>query len=165
MPNTSSPGWNLVTSLPTASTTPATSAPGHGVLGRAEPEAREAHRVGQAGHDVPDAPVHAGRAHPHQHLVVADRGRVDVPELQDVGRAVGVLDDRLHGLVDPRRFGSFPCASLRVEPPAAPTGRHEDVETRSVSGLALSICGWIRTIDLTIMSRGQRLAAVRGCQA
>jgi hypothetical protein len=28
MPNTSSPGWNRVTSLPTASTTPATSMPG-----------------------------------------------------------------------------------------------------------------------------------------
>jgi hypothetical protein len=37
MPNTSSPGWNLVTSSPTASTTPATSAPGTGVLGARRP--------------------------------------------------------------------------------------------------------------------------------
>ena len=37
MPNTSSPGWNLVTSLPTASTTPATSVPGTGFLGARSP--------------------------------------------------------------------------------------------------------------------------------
>ena len=33
--------------------------------------------------------------HADQHLVVVDAGLVDLPELQDVGRAVRVLDDRL----------------------------------------------------------------------
>ena len=36
-PKTSSPGWNRVTSLPTASTTPATSIPGTGFLGARSP--------------------------------------------------------------------------------------------------------------------------------
>jgi hypothetical protein len=44
---------------------------------------------------VPDAAVHAGGVDAYQDLVVVDLGRVDVPELQDVGGAVGVLDDRL----------------------------------------------------------------------
>ena len=37
MPNTSSPGWNRVTSVPTAATTPATSRPRTGVLGARSP--------------------------------------------------------------------------------------------------------------------------------
>ena len=37
MPNTSSPGWNLVTPLPTASTTPARSLPGTGFFGARSP--------------------------------------------------------------------------------------------------------------------------------
>ena len=37
MPNTSSPGWNLLTFLPTASTTPATSEPMTGFLGARSP--------------------------------------------------------------------------------------------------------------------------------
>ena len=63
----------VVTSAPTASTRPASSRPRTAVLRRAQPEAGEADRVGQAGHEVPGAPVDAGRVHPHQHLVVADR--------------------------------------------------------------------------------------------
>ena len=81
MPNTSSPGWNLVTSLPTASTTPGEVHAQNRVLGRAQPVARQAYRVRQARHDVPDAAVHAGRVHAHQHLVVGDLGPVDVPQL------------------------------------------------------------------------------------
>jgi hypothetical protein len=34
-------------------------------------------RVGQAGHEMPEAPIHAGRMHTEQHLVVADLGPVD----------------------------------------------------------------------------------------
>ena len=52
-----------------------------GVLRCPQPVAREADRVRQAGHDVPDAPVDAGGAHADQDLVVADRGPVDVAEL------------------------------------------------------------------------------------
>jgi hypothetical protein len=55
-----------------------------------------ADQVRQAGHDVPDAPVQAGRAHPHQHLVLTGHRLVDVPVLEDVLGAAGVLD----GLVD-----------------------------------------------------------------
>jgi hypothetical protein len=69
----------------------------NGGLGRAEPKAREAYRVRQARHDVPDAPVHASRMHSYQHLVVGYLGLVDVPELENIRRTVGVLDDRLHG--------------------------------------------------------------------
>jgi hypothetical protein len=70
----------------------------NGDLGSAQPHGwyQEADEVGQAGHDVPDAPVQPGRMDPHQHLVVGGRRLVDVPELQDVGGAVGVLHDGLH---------------------------------------------------------------------
>jgi hypothetical protein len=69
----------------------------NGVLGRPETVAREAYRVRQARHDVPGAAVHAGRMHADQHLVLCDFGLVYVPELEDVGWAVVVLDNRLHG--------------------------------------------------------------------
>ena len=64
--------------------------PGHvraddGVLGRAEAVAREAYRVGQTRHDVPDVPTHAGRMHANQYLIVGELGDVDVPEFQDIG--------------------------------------------------------------------------------
>src|SRR5215211_3670009 len=64
--------------------------PGHvraddGVLGRSEPVASEAYRVGQTCHDVPDVPTHAGRMHANQYLVVVDLGLVDVPEFEDIG--------------------------------------------------------------------------------
>ena len=67
-------------------------------LGAAQAEARGADRVGEAGHDVPRAPVDAGRAHAHEDLAVADRRPGDLGEPQDVGggAAVGVLDDRPH---------------------------------------------------------------------
>src|SRR2546426_500851 len=43
-----------------------------GGLGPAEPEARP-DEVGEAGHHMPRAPIHAGRTHVHQDLVVSDR--------------------------------------------------------------------------------------------
>ena len=88
MPYTSSPGWNAVTSVPTASTVPARLRPGFGALGARSPKPASAHRVRQAGHDVPRAPVDAGGVHPHQHLVVADRRPVDVREPQHVSGVV-----------------------------------------------------------------------------
>jgi hypothetical protein len=68
-------------------------APGHvpapdANLGRAQPVAHDAHQVGQAGHQVPHARIHAGGVHPHQHLVVLGYRRVDVPQFQDIGCAV-----------------------------------------------------------------------------
>src|SRR5215208_926027 len=75
--------------------------PGHvraddGVVGLAEAVAREAYRVGQTRHDVPDVPTHAGRMHANQYLIVGDLGDVDVPEFQDLGGPVGVPDNCLH---------------------------------------------------------------------
>lgn len=42
------------------------------------------------------APIHAGRVHTDQHLIVSDLGLVDVRELEDSCGAVGVLDNGLH---------------------------------------------------------------------
>src|SRR5829696_417601 len=75
--------------------------PGHvraddGVVGRAEAVAREAYRVRQTRHDVPDVPTHASRMHANQYLIVGDLGDVDVPEFQDLGGPVGVPDHCLH---------------------------------------------------------------------
>ena len=49
------------------------------------PVTREAYRVRQTRHDVPDAPIHTSRANAHQDLFLSDLGLVDVPEFQDVG--------------------------------------------------------------------------------
>jgi hypothetical protein len=62
----------------------------------AEPVAGQPNGVGEAGHNVPGTPVHAGRTHSQQHLVVARLGPVDLLEPQDVGLTIDVLDDRLH---------------------------------------------------------------------
>src|SRR5215203_2690775 len=60
--------------------------PGHvraddGVVGRAEPVAREAYRVRQTRHDVPDFPTHASRMDPDQHLIILDHRLVDFSEV------------------------------------------------------------------------------------
>ena len=47
MPNTSSPGWNSVTSLPIASTRPAKSVPRTRVLGARSPEPAMRNRYGR----------------------------------------------------------------------------------------------------------------------
>ena len=51
-----------------------------GGLGLAQPHGRdhEADQVGQAGHDMPVAPVDAGRPHPDQHLVAPGHRPADV---------------------------------------------------------------------------------------
>ena len=67
-------------------------------LGRLEPVAGEAYRIRRAGHEVPHAPVHAGRMYSYQDLVVGELGLVDVPELENIGFTVGVLRDRLPAL-------------------------------------------------------------------
>src|ERR1022692_3586535 len=92
MPNTSSPTCSVVTAGPGDFPAP------HRGLRGADPVACEAHRVGQAGHQVPDAPVDAGGVHAQQYFLVADRGPGDLLEPQHVlGLAVAVLGDRLHG--------------------------------------------------------------------
>ena len=84
MPYTSSPGSNSVTFSPTASTVPDKLRPGLGALGRAEPEAHDPHQVGQAGHQMPGAPIHAGAMYPHQDLVVSRGGLLDLRQSEDV---------------------------------------------------------------------------------
>src|SRR5947207_12928298 len=79
-----------------ASQTPA----GVGLLGPAEPEAHDAHELGQTGHQMPRAPINAGRLYAHQDVAVAHRGPGDLLKPEDVLRcgAVCVLDDRLDRL-------------------------------------------------------------------
>ncbi len=96
IPNTSSPTANRVTAEPVSTTVPATSRPSTGFRGPRSPT-NEPHQVGLAGHQVPGAPVEAGGGHLDEHLVVTHGRAGDVGETQDVGVAVAVLDDRLHG--------------------------------------------------------------------
>jgi hypothetical protein len=78
-----------------------------GVLRSAEAEPGEPDGIGQAGHDVPGAPVDARRAHAHEDLGPRDRGPVDLRDPQDgLGSgALAILHDRPHGRADggPRR--------------------------------------------------------------
>jgi hypothetical protein len=46
--------------------------------------------------------MHARRANAYQQLGVCDLGLGDVPQFQDVGRPVCVLDDRLHDVASIR---------------------------------------------------------------
>lgn len=78
---------------------------GHPVLRTQQTEAQHSDQVGRAGHQVPGAAIHAGRAHLDQHLVGAGRRPVDRAELQRVGGAVLGLQDRAHGLPRRRREG------------------------------------------------------------
>src|SRR5438094_10301726 len=72
-------------------------APEDGILGSAKPETGDAHQVGLAGHQVPDAPIHAGGANANEHPAVFDGGFLDVFEMHEIGRAVEAPDGRLHG--------------------------------------------------------------------
>jgi hypothetical protein len=51
--------------------------------------------VRQPPHEVPVGGVDRGRADPHEHTVVAGGRLLDLPELENLGRAVSVLDDGL----------------------------------------------------------------------
>jgi hypothetical protein len=44
----------------------------------------------------PISRVDGGRPNSNQHLAVPDLGLVDVPQFQDLGGTVPVLDDRFH---------------------------------------------------------------------
>ena len=70
------------------------------VLRRTDAEARQAHRVRHPGHQVPDALIDARCMHAHQHLTLTGDGLGDLPEPQNVDRAVGVPDDCLHRCTD-----------------------------------------------------------------
>jgi hypothetical protein len=68
-------------------------------LGRAEPGAGDPEQVRETGHEVPVTDVCARGEYAYEHVVVSDPGLLDVLELQDVGRAVAVLHDRLHRIL------------------------------------------------------------------
>jgi len=74
-------------------------AAGVGTLWATQAESCEPDRIGQAGHHVPGAPVHAGGLYAHQNLVGPDRGPVDLGQPEDIlgCRPVPVLDDGFHG--------------------------------------------------------------------
>jgi hypothetical protein len=72
--------------------------PSDGVLWLAQPVDR-AGDVRQAAHDRPVARVDPGGADANQHLLFCDLGLVDVPEFQDIGRAVLALNDGHHGVL------------------------------------------------------------------
>src|SRR5919197_883636 len=76
--------------------------PAYRVLRPPEPETREAHHVWHPGHQVPDTLINTRRTHAHQHLVLSCNRLRDFAESQNVDRAVGVLDDRLHRVPHPR---------------------------------------------------------------
>ena len=94
-PKTSSPGRSCVTSLPTASTVPAMSVPGNLVLRLAQSRGH-AHDERRARHEDPVTDVDRRRVDADQDLGVPDLGLLDVPCLQDIRRAVLLLNDRLH---------------------------------------------------------------------
>ena len=117
-PNTSSPGWKRVTSLPIATTTPAASRPGTGFLGARRPTTKT-RGVGHTGHQMPGAPVKAGGANLHQHLVGSDRRPLDLGRPQHICRAVLGLDDRSHPWTGHRtcwRLGRCCCWSCHLVP-------------------------------------------------
>ena len=64
----------------------------------ADPD-RDAGHVRHAGHHVPHVGTTPCGVHPHEHVVVADHGFLDVSELQHVRRAVAILHDRLHTVI------------------------------------------------------------------
>ena len=82
--------------------------------GPAEPDAHDAHELGQAGHQVPGGPplIHTFRAYPHQDLVVADGGAERSQSKQQDVFACGTvfgLHDRLH---QPRRTAGVGVGSI-----------------------------------------------------
>ena len=97
------------------------------VLRLAQPGSHHAQRVRQAPHDVPDVRMDGRRVDPHQHVIVLHGRPVDVCELQDVDRAVLVLDDRLHRA---RRARRRPCSPACAAPPSGRSGRARSRATR-----------------------------------
>ena len=98
---------------------PARRHPGPGCRpGPAQPEAHDADQVRQAGHVIPDAGIHAGRAHPHQHLVVLGHRLVDLPDLRHLGEPWVSWTTASSAPPDPL-VGSVPRASASVAEEAA----------------------------------------------
>ena len=103
----------------------------------AQPEPHGAHQVWLACHEVPHARIHAGGPHPDEHLVVTDRGPVDITQLQHVGRAVRVLNDGPHCVTSVSRV--LELAAPGNEPNHAPTS------ARKSRGLPLAAVSVLET--------------------
>src|SRR5713101_7959892 len=89
-PNTSSPGLNCVTLLPTASTSPATSADRH-----FEQPRHYAERARLAIHEAPINRIDGGRADSDQNFIVLGSRLLNLLTLEHVRRAIFVINDCL----------------------------------------------------------------------
>ena len=65
----------------------------------------DTHDVRRTPHVMPVERVDRSRAHSHQDFIVRRRRPLDVLELEDVGRAIVAIDDRLHRITQRRRGG------------------------------------------------------------
>ena len=95
-PKTSSPGLEARDAAADRLDGPGDVRARNGLL-RATQAGRHAHEEGAALHDQPVADVDRRGVDAHEHVVDADDRPVDLAELEDVLRAVVVLDDRFHG--------------------------------------------------------------------
>src|SRR5205814_5332762 len=73
--------------------------PWDALLRTAEAEADDPHQVGLARKEMPGAPIHPSGTHLDEGLVRGDGGLVGFGQTQNVGGAVGVLDDRTHHIL------------------------------------------------------------------
>src|SRR5918911_1406914 len=125
-PNTSSPSSSPCTFLPTASTRPATSAPGTPLRGRRSPNARRrTYGTPVIGHEEVVARVDSSRMHAHEHVVIVDHRLGDLRVLEHVGSAVAVLNDGHHRgcrrrASKPDRAGVLVKSGLVLIPPLSP---------------------------------------------
>jgi hypothetical protein len=72
------------------------------MLRSAHARAHEPQDEGDPSHRVPDIRMDRSRVNLDQNTVIVDGGSIDLAELENVGRAVAILHDRLHG-------GGLPC--------------------------------------------------------
>ena len=72
----------------------------------AKRQPQDADKAGLAGHQVPHTRVPAGGAHPDEHLLLTDRRPAGVTQPEHVGRAAGVLNDRLQFATPPMVRGT-----------------------------------------------------------
>src|SRR5215475_7668422 len=84
--------------------------------GRAKRQPEDADKAGLAGHQVPHTRFPAGGAHPDEHLLLTDRRPAGVTHPEHVGRAAGVLNDRLQFATPPmvRATGNTPPSTRAV---------------------------------------------------
>ncbi len=95
------------------------------VLRSAHPRAHEPEDVGNASHHVPDVGVDRRRVNVNQDLIVLGVRPFDIAELENIRRAVPVLDDRLH---------RAPHTVTTIFPRACPSSRYRIASGASIRG-------------------------------